>query len=241
MKNRKDINTKNENENRWAFQREKIRPRSNLKKYFICLAILVPLFLIFLFAVLPAMEEQMTVGAQTAAGSDNIVPADSFNMFVVIYDQSQNPISLMLFRLDALKKHMVVMPVPLDLMSKDDGSGLTLSNELEQRGVHAVIASLESSTGIDIQYHSIINSGELSELVELFGGFTYYIPENLTCNTPESSQTITFGSGYNFIDGDKALSLLSVSGRYDIQAGLMKAFISQKINGYYLGNSGSIL
>jgi hypothetical protein len=236
MKEHKDKGAKVEKGAKWAFRKRYKGAFRFFAAFFITLTFAGSLTFFFFWCLLPALENHE--GAQAAAVSEVSNPSDSFNMLLIFYDGQGIPLQLMLLRLDAVNDCFDVMPVPLGLEAEENGVGLTLSDELAQDGASDAIASLEASSGIKIDFRCVIQSEDLPALIELFGGFNYDVPENLTCSQPESGETVTISSGNNFIDGTKAQAIMSLPGRYDLQAGMMKAFVTQKFAGYYLGNSG---
>lgn len=243
MKKQHNKNIENRKRTKWAFQ------TNYIKKIPLCAAILTGvLFFCFLaysvITCLPYFQNHfLRAGVPTA---EIISSSDSFNMLILTYGADGLPVQLMLYRLDNTKNVMVVMPIPLELKIEQNGAVQTISEELKHSGTGLTVSALEATAHIKIGYYCVVSADNLAKVMDLFGSFNYTVSKDISCTLPGSGRTVNIQSGSNTIDSTKAIALMSGTGynnlseRYGAQAGLMKAFVSQKLTGYYMDHAESL-
>lgn len=228
----------------WAFERKRLRPA---QVFFTACCLL---FLIFIVSIYIC---SFTATAVFSGEKDNIraagsnTPPNSFNMLFAVLDTEKAPISLLLIRLDAPSQQIIITPVPPELAA--GGTGLTLAEEFSQGRADDAVSGLEKTAGITINYRCSAEEENFSDLIDLFGGFVYELPEAVSYprrgSSQSGSQTVEIDSGANLLDGTKALGILTCAAglddqkRFSAQAGMMQAFLTQKLSAYYLGDNGS--
>lgn len=228
---------------KWAFQTSYMKKIPRYAAIF-CGVLLFCLLAYSVVACLPVFQGRFHRSGVPAAEIVNT--SDTFNMLIITYDEDARPVQLMLYRLDSTKKRMAVMPIPLELKTERNGVTETVLERLEHSGTGTAISVLESAAQIQIRYYCVLTADSLAKVMELFGSFNYTVPKDITCTLPGSGRTIRISSGLNVIDSTKATVLMSDGGydstseRYAAQAGLMKAFVSQKLCGYYIDHADSL-
>jgi anionic cell wall polymer biosynthesis LytR-Cps2A-Psr (LCP) family protein len=244
MKKRDKKGSKTIGVEKWAFQNS-YKSVLRLFTAFFTGLLLLGLLAFFILTVLP--DSQDYNGGTGTAAAKIVNASDSFTMLMTFYDGAGTPVQLMLFRLDTSKRRMVVMPVPVELRVERSGATSTLKDEILQSGTGTAITSLTSALHIKIGFGCRISADNLLKILQQFGEFNYTVPESISYILPPGSRTITIQSGSNTIDGTKALALISNSAynggsdeQYQVQAGLMKAFVSQKMTGYYLEHADDL-
>jgi anionic cell wall polymer biosynthesis LytR-Cps2A-Psr (LCP) family protein len=236
--NRKNVYQEN---HKWAYS--KIQSSATRRKGLLSACfILLGVFAVFL--ALSLLPQSILRRPDDQQAAKIIAPTDSFNLLLIISDTDGKPEQLMLMRLDAAKKKWIVAPLPEELKISDNGADSTLSAEIINTGAGSAAASLERQLNIKFNFICRISAENLPKVLDLFGGFSYNVPENIALT--DNGRTVTIQSGRNLIDGTKALALMNDSGtdsgvtRYQMQAGMMQAFAEQKLTGYYLDHAADL-
>ena len=190
-------------------------------------------FFMFLYFLMPALEQKQGTDKPAAAQAD---PVDSFNMLPVTDDNNDTPVQIMLLRLDASRGHIYVTPVPTELSVSENGEATAISQLIKEDDLSDAVSALEKAAGIKIEYRCLLKADEISNLIAIFGGFVYTVPYSISDPSPQPGFAANIQAGSNVIDDKKALTLMSYAGyeggaqkRYEVQAGMMKSFIEQKL------------
>lgn len=232
-------------------QQNEIRNRQShriKRKNRFLLPILTPVVLLCVSLLLYIGIQSWSNRVESAAVSvkESPAPENSFTMLLAVSDNAGSPNQMMLLRLDSGKKCFFVMSLPFELTVHTGGGTQSVGDHFQEDGIRSTAAALEQ-LGIRTDFTCNIPADNMPRLLEIFGGLSYNAPESFSYCLPTDGRTVGIEKGAGFIDGAKALALISYTGyskgsagRYAVQSGLLQAFVQQKMSGYYLDHAVSL-
>ena len=92
--------------------------------------------------------------------------------------------------------------------NKNKAKGTDKINSLYARSPDKLIKEVSNITGIDLDYHAVVNNNALIEIVDIIGDIDFEVPINMDYDDPTQDLHIHLKKGMQKIDGEKAELLL---------------------------------
>ena len=143
----------------------------------------------------PALDESLT-GYST--------PVTPYYILIVGSDQRDDEASradtIILARIDPLKKQVTLVSIPRDTYVNIDGYGMSKINAAHAYGGAALtVTTVEEFAGVKIAHYVEVDFSGFVDVVDAVGGITVDVPEDTTVDD------VTLPSGIQTLDGEQAL------------------------------------
>jgi LCP family protein required for cell wall assembly len=103
---------------------------------------------------------------------------------------------------------VLITTLPTDFIIKVNGRNTTLGEVYGEQGLDFFINKVTGLTGIELNKYCVINVEDLPEIVDILGGVSFYVPEDMKYEDPGQELTIDLSMGTMMIKGEEAEQLL---------------------------------
>ncbi|MBQ8508483.1 MAG: LCP family protein [Clostridia bacterium] len=119
---------------------------------------------------------------------------------------------IILMRIDKENRKFVFCSLPRNTRVLVDGIYMQLGDVYAQKGIDFLCGKVTGLTGLEMDYYAILDVGGIAEVVDAFGGISYYVPEDMEYEDPEQNLIISLKKGTQTIKGEEAAQLLRYAG-----------------------------
>lgn len=169
--------------------------------------------------------------------------SQSFNALITVVSSLDNkPSEFMLYRLDAENSRTVIMPLPKKLQVIYRGSKVSLDSVYKMNDVSVIRDAVSNNLSINIDYTFEIGSDNFIKIFDKVGGIYTDVPKSFEFQTAADSVPVILTEGRRqYVNGDKVYALIAADytddiKKLDIQADIMKAFVTSKFTGVYISD-----
>ncbi len=163
---------------------------------------------------------------------ENVTPEDVSATFLLLgLDHKKEHVdSIFLVGINATKKQATVALIPSNTSVTEGGAKQNLGDNFSSRSIHFYKEFVEKETGIMPDYYGVIPMSAISNLVDLYGGISYSVPQNMQSMDPDNKVKIDLKAGKQTLNGSQVFQLLSYTGysgraaKEDTQLGFVRAF-----------------
>lgn len=148
---------------------------------------------------------------------------------------------IMLCRVDPEKEKATILSIPRDTKVKVKGTTMKINGGYSVGGVNQMINSVETLTGVNVDYYFLINLEAFRDIVDAVDGVYYTVPRNMDYEDPLQDLYIHLKKGYQHLDGNEAEQLVRFRqypngdvDRIRVQQNFIDELISQKLNTQYV-------
>lgn len=159
----------------------------------------------------------------------------------------QNADGIFLVGINATKKQATVALIPSNTVVPEGSEKHELGSLYASRNVNFYKEFVQQETGVLADYYAAMPMSALSNLIDILGGISYDVPENMYYSDPAQNLKINLKAGRQTLNGDRALQLVRYRGyaggntaREDTQLGFIRAFCSTFLTPSNLSRASSI-
>lgn len=168
---------------------------------------------------IPAVNTQVPV----TNNDDEVVAPDGFTALLCCYDDTVGSAdSIVLINVNKENKRFAVCSIPVYLKINIGTETVKkeeyLGDLLVRKGRNYFLNKIEAITGLPVDYHAFISTGEFVNIINEIGGIEYNVPERMYYKDIKGKVLVNLQAGLSRLDGEKALQLVRYRS-YDIEAG----------------------
>lgn len=169
--------------------------------------------------------------------------ADSktFTMLICVKNSEGEPVELMLYRLDDENSRTVIMPLSTMTEIVSQGSRVSCESVFRENEMSRATQILSDNLSIAINYSCEIKGDSFMKIFDKLGGLYGDVPESFEYNLGVGEETVTLTKGRKqYLSGNKIYALTASKDycdeeeRLSVQQQLVKAFVTEKLNGLYM-------
>lgn len=194
-----------------------------------------------------ALEPVHSSSDSSSDASSDFPASNTMTMLISIRsDPNGEPAELILYRLDAAKRRILLMPISPNLEVNYNSDAHAIREVVKTDGIKPASIALANLLSAKIDFSCDIYYDNFIKIFDSIGGLYFYVPQNVDAALPDQSKISLPESTRQYLDGSKIYALLSFPSynggdteRYNVQADLMKEFISEKFTDFYLKSNTS--
>ena len=205
-------------------------PRKGRKKHFelkaglLCLLFIAVIGVVTCFAWLNSVNNMMGLDEgdreemeQVLVDPEGEQGSDAFYALVIGSDSRNGEAArsdvIMLARVDASSGVLTFVSIPRDTMVYGESGGVEKINAAYNYGPASTVRTVSEFAGVQISHYVEVDFSGLKEVVDILGGVTVDIPEDIHAG----NGGISFSAGTQVLDGEQALAYARE--RYNVSGG----------------------
>jgi|GEM_PF-1244334 len=156
---------------------------------------------------------QTVTGPETGNGPDITEDPeekkDAISFLVIGRDDAHDSAdTIMLIKIDKIKKTVLITSVPTDSKLFIDGVYKKLGGTIRTHSAAFIASKVTAITGIRINYTVLVSMEGFMNIVDAAGGIDYYVPQDMKYSDPVQDLVIDLKRGNAHLDGKAALDML---------------------------------
>ncbi len=197
----------------------------------------------------PATEEETKTQEVQTQDANTPAPDVTATFLLLGLDEGKrNADAIFLVGLNATKKQATVALIPSNTVVPEGTKKYQLGSLYSSRGMNFYKEFIQQETGILADYFAAMPMSAFSNLIDILGGITYQVPQDMYYSEPENKLKINLKAGKQTLSGDQALQLLryqgypgGVSAREDTQLSFVRSFCTTFLVPSNLSRASAIL
>lgn len=157
------------------------------------------------------------------------------NLLVLGLDQNKQKADVIfLMGINATKRQMTLALIPNNTVVPEETGKYELGSLYSSRSVNFYKEFVQQETGILADRYAVVPTSALSNLVDLLGGVSYNVPEDMFFHDPAQNIKINLQKGEQTLSGDGAVQLFTyqgykngLAGKEDAQLGFIRALCTK--------------
>ncbi|MBR5295953.1 MAG: LCP family protein [Clostridia bacterium] len=203
--------------------------------------------------------EQETVTSEQASVSEpetkdtseqkEEVKEDVFSTFLLLgLDEKKEKLdSIFLIGLNATKKQATVALIPCNTSVADNGEKKFLGDLYSSRNINFYKEFVQTETGIMPDYYAVYTTSALANLIDLWGGISFKVPQEIKVEDKENKIKIDLAAGQQTLNGSQSVQLLRYNNfnggraaKEDTQLNFFKTFCTNYMTAENLSRAPAI-